>query len=183
MRLCLLSTVICDYVKETVNRDCFFKRFHRLLWYLGNLYFYCIDDSVGDGKHLAYTGSQTLMKTRSKTKAAAVPVYPIHLERTINNMKGIPMQPRYPLMENTINMEPLSGVKFNNKKKAVLGSSLTDLSKKYEEKMVATPINYGALKKKDEGNSSMRLLRSRSNRCFSLAHIQMKFNQNLLFLF
>ncbi|KAL7613023.1 hypothetical protein Lser_V15G09077 [Lactuca serriola] len=121
-------------------------------------------DSVGDGKHLAYTGSQTLMKTRSKTKAAAVPVYPIHLERTINNMKGIPMQPRYPLTENTINMEPLSGVKFNNKKKAVLGSSLTDLSKKYEEKMVATPINYGAPKKKDEGNSSLRLLRSRSNR-------------------
>ncbi|CAI9273825.1 unnamed protein product [Lactuca saligna] len=98
-------------------------------------------DSVGDGKHISYTGSQTLMKTRSKTKADAIPVYPIHLERTINNMKSIPMPPRYPLMENTINMEPLSGVKFNNKKKAVMGSSLTDLSKKYEEKMVATPIN------------------------------------------
>ncbi|KAI3720968.1 hypothetical protein L2E82_31967 [Cichorium intybus] len=72
-------------------------------------------DLVDDGKRIAYNGPLTFMKTRSKTKATAMPVYPIHLEKTKNKRKGIPI--------------PHS-------------TSHNDLSKKYEGTMVATPVNY-----------------------------------------
>ncbi|KAL4576087.1 hypothetical protein LXL04_012175 [Taraxacum kok-saghyz] len=74
-------------------------------------------DSVPDGKHIAYTESQKMPKTRS-------------------------MPPKYPPMLNTINTEPLSGMNPNNKVKPVVDSSFVHLSKKHEGMKVATPINY-----------------------------------------
>ncbi|KAI3519698.1 hypothetical protein L1887_08913 [Cichorium endivia] len=72
-------------------------------------------DLVGDGKRIAYNGPLTMMKTRSKTKATAMLVYPIHLEKTKNKTKGIPIPD---------------------------STNRNDLSKKYEGTMVATPVNY-----------------------------------------
>nr|GEU82103.1 hypothetical protein [Tanacetum cinerariifolium] len=105
-----------------------------------------------------------MLKTRSKTKAAAIPVYHASIDKTKNdsnkannnmedvhvpmygfklhgNKKQVVVSPSPP-MKNVDNMDLLLSEKSKDNEKAiVVSSSLFELTEKYNENKFAAPLN------------------------------------------
>ncbi|GKC50861.1 hypothetical protein Tco_1073606 [Tanacetum coccineum] len=156
--------------------------------------FVSTDDWVRDGNRVASSRRLTSLKTRSKTKAAAIPVYHASLEKTKNdsnkaknnmedvripmygvklhgNKKQVVVSPSPP-MKNVDNMDLLFGEKSKDNEKAnVESSSLFELTEKYNENEFATPLNRieveGTEKESHSKSSTDTLPNTKNKKCSS----------------